>query len=116
MSSQRSIYYDNSIRTRYSLDVIAKVLKTEGARSANVNENNDDVDIPEIIIDNKIDFLICNTCFWCASIYSTTNNISRINCSVCNDTSNLESMPISKDESFRINYNPKAGIVLEFSR
>ena len=28
----------------------------------------------------------------------------------------MESMPISKDESFRINYNPKAGIVLEFSR
>ncbi len=30
--------------------------------------------------------------------------------------SDLELMPISKDESFRINYIPKTGIVLEFSR
>ena len=96
-------YYDNSIRTRYSLDVIAKVLKTESAASASVKEDNGKVDIAEIINDNKIDFLICNTCFWCASIYSTTNSISRINCSVCNDANNLESIQISKDESFRIN-------------
>ena len=37
MSSQRSIHYDNSIRTRYSLDIIAKVLKTESAAGTNVN-------------------------------------------------------------------------------
>jgi hypothetical protein len=116
MSLQRSIYYYNSIRSRYSLDVIGKVLKTESVATDNVNENNDKVGIPEIIINNEINFLICNTCFWCASIYSTTNSISRINCSVCNDASNLESMPISKDESFRINYIPKKGIVLEFLR
>jgi hypothetical protein len=35
---------------------------------------------------------------------------------VFNDKSNLESIPISKDESFRINYTPKTGIVFEFSR
>lgn len=116
MSSQKSIYYDNSIRTRYSLDIIAKVLKTESATSDNVNGNNGKVDIPKNIINNEINLLICNTCFWCASIYSTTNSISSINCSVCNDASNLESIPISKEESFRINYIPKTGIVLEFSR
>ncbi len=116
MSLQRSIYYNNSIRSRYSLDVIGKVLKTESAASANDNGNNGKVDIPKNIISNEINLLICNLCFWCASIYSTTNSISRINCSVCNDASNLESMPISKDESFRINYIPKTGIVLEFSR
>ncbi|HEY7572134.1 MAG TPA: hypothetical protein VH796_12280 [Nitrososphaeraceae archaeon] len=116
MSSQASIHYDNSIRSRYSLDVIGKVLKTESAASAKVNENNGKVGIPEIIINNEINFLICNICFWCASMYSTTNSISGINCSVFNDKSNLESIPISKDESFRINYTPKTGIVFEFSR
>lgn len=79
---------DNSIRTLYSLDVIAKVLKTESADSAGVDENNGKVDIPEIIIKNEINFLVCNKCFWCASTYSTTNDISRINCFVCNDASN----------------------------
>jgi hypothetical protein len=74
-----------------------------------VNENNCKIDIPENIINNEINFLICNTCFWCASVYSTTNRISRINCSVCNDASNLESIPISKEESFRINCIPKTG-------
>ena len=102
--------------TLHSLDIIAKVLKTENAAIDNVNGNNGKVDISTNIINNEINLLICNICFWCASIYSTTNSISRINCSVCNDANNLESMPISKDESFRINYIPKAGIELEFLR
>jgi hypothetical protein len=76
MSSQMSIHYDNSIRTRYSLDIIAKVLKTESAASANFNEKNGEVDIPKNIIKNEINLLICNICFWCASIYSTTRRIT----------------------------------------
>ena len=47
----------------------------------------------------KIDFLICNKCFWLASLYTNRNICSNIKCPVCNDNSNLESMPISQNES-----------------
>ena len=112
-------YYNNSIRTRYSLDVIVKILKTKDVKNANItSDNNNYIDIDGNLMNKRIDFVICNACFWCASIYSNsyTNSISTIRCPLCYDNNNLESMPISKDESFTINYNPKTGIVLEFLR
>ena len=45
------------------------------------------------------------------------NNISNIKCPICNDNIGLESIPISKKESFKvINNSPEKGIILEFSR
>ena len=115
----KSKYYINSIRTHYSLDVIGKVLKTEDANRNQLREKNSYKDTNDNTINEGINFLICNTCFWCASIYSSiyssTNNISPIRCPLCYE-SDLESMPISKDESFRISYNPRTGVVLEFLR
>ena len=114
-----STYYNNSIRTRYSLDVIVKVLKTKDANKTHISDNNiNETDINGNIINEGINFLMCNTCFWCASIYSSiysnTSSISSIRCPRCYNNNGLESMPICKDESFRINYNPKTGVVLEF--
>ena len=66
-----STHYNNSIRTHYSLDVIVKVLKTKDANKANISDNNnDDTYINGNKVDKGINFLMCNTCFWCASIYS----------------------------------------------
>jgi hypothetical protein len=113
-----STYYNNSIRTRYSLDVIVKVLKTKDAKTHISDNNINETDINGNIINEGINFLMCNTCFWCASIYSSiysnTSSISSIRCPRCYNNDGLESMPICKDESFRINYNPKTGVVLEF--
>jgi len=115
----KSTYYINSIRTRYSLDVIGKVLKTGDANRNHLRGKNNYKYTNDNTINEGINFLICNTCFWCASIYSSiyssTNNISPIRCPLCYE-SDLESMPISKDESFRISYNPRTGVVLEFLR
>ena len=47
----------------------------------------------------KIDFLICNKCTWLASLYTNRNIHSNIRCPICNDNKNLESMPISQNES-----------------
>ena len=111
-----STYCNNSIRNHYSLDVIVKILKTEDVCKTRIRDNNNN---NNNTINEGVNFLICNTCFWCASIYSSpysnTNNISIARCPLCYD-SGLELIPISKDESFRINYTPKAGIVLEFLR
>ena len=51
----------------------------------------------------KINLLICNKCIWFASLYTNRNIHSNIKCPVCNDNKNLESMPISQNESKAMN-------------
>jgi hypothetical protein len=60
---------------------------------------------------DKIYFVICNSCYWCASYFgiddleSLSGSSSHIlNCPICN-SHNTELMPIGTDESFRIEYS-----------
>jgi hypothetical protein len=67
---------------------------------------------------NHIYFVICNSCYWCASYFSIggLNSSSQvIRCHLCN-SHNTELTPISSNESFRINYNVTRGMELEFYR
>ena len=67
---------------------------------------------------NQIYFVICNSCYWCASYFGNDVLLlssSPLACHVC-DSNNTELMPISTDESFRIEYNPVRGIEIEFYR
>jgi hypothetical protein len=68
-------------------------------------------------------FLICQTCFWCAS-YNDMDNMDELPykawsileiCNTCNDN-RIESLPISYDECYRFEYTPTRGAVLEFLR
>jgi hypothetical protein len=80
----------------------------------------------------QIHFLICESCFWCASLLgsnnydndnndaivgSTTNNNYNIITKHCPSCSNnrVESIPISYDEAYKLDYNPRRGVTLEFS-
>ena len=60
-------------------------------------------------------FLICKSCFWCASYLNRSNMISK--CPVCanNVDALLDSIPISDKELYRIDCNRKRGITLEFA-
>jgi hypothetical protein len=62
-------------------------------------------------------FLICKSCFWCASCLNRSNMISK--CPVCVCANNvdglLDSIPISDKELYRIDCNRKRGITLEFA-
>ena len=69
---------------------------------------------------DKIYFVICNSCYWCASYFgiddleSLSESSSHVlDCHVCN-SHNTELMPISNDESFRIKYSLTNGMELEF--
>ena len=69
---------------------------------------------------DKIYFVICNLCYWCASYFglddleSLSGSSSHVlDCHVCN-SHNTELMPISNDESFRIEYSLTRGMELEF--
>jgi len=63
-------------------------------------------------------FMICQTCFWCASYTGTIDIMNELpfeTCPTCNDN-RVESLPILYDEYYRYEYTPTRGVVLEFLR
>ena len=71
---------------------------------------------------DKIYFVICNSCYWCASYFgiddleSLSGSSSHVlDCPICN-SHNTELMPISSGESFRIEYSQTKGMEMEFYR
>jgi hypothetical protein len=71
---------------------------------------------------SRIYFVICNSCYWCASFFgigdleslSASSSSSHVlACHVCN-SHNTELIPISTDESFRIEYSLTRGTEIEF--
>ena len=65
---------------------------------------------------DQIYLVICNSCHWCATYFGIDISLSSpLVCHGCG-LHNTELMPISTDESFRIEYSPKRGMELEFYR
>jgi hypothetical protein len=69
---------------------------------------------------DRIYFVICNSCYWCASYFgiddleSLSKSSSHVlDCLICN-SHNTELMPIATDESFRIEYSLTRGMEMEF--
>ena len=61
-------------------------------------------------------FLICESCFWCASSmidYHYYNSIGISKCPVCN-RSTVESIPLSDKEAYVFDYSPVRGVSLTF--
>jgi len=57
-------------------------------------------------------FLICKSCFWCASILYEDVQPFRA-CPSCMNYE-LEFMPISTDETYKFDYDKRHGVTLEF--
>ena len=70
-----------------------------------VNSNNDRVS-------TEVHFVLCETCFWCASCFNIDER-PIANCPYC-DSIIVESIPISSNEGYTIEYNAKRGLTLEF--
>ena len=62
---------------------------------------------------NQIDFLLCPSCFWCASYFNYSK--VAIRCPTCS-SDNVESMPISNDELYTYSHDRNRGVPLEFSK
>ena len=96
------------------LNIMYDLLQTTKISSNTIEDN----EILQPI--DKIYFVICNSCYWCASYFgindlgSLSGSSSHVlDCHVCN-SHNTELMPISNDESFRIEYSLTRGMELEF--
>ncbi len=72
------------------------------------------IDDRDIIVARNINFLLCESCFWCASCLNVAKRTVTKRPS-CTDA-RLESMPISDNEIFKFEYNPERGVTLEFSK
>jgi hypothetical protein len=66
------------------------------------------------IIFKERNFLICRSCFWCASYVNKMRSVLEA-CPSCKDVK-IESVPISFDETYRLDYDKKRGVTLEFAR
>ena len=62
---------------------------------------------------NQIDFLLCSSCYWCASYFNYSKVATR--CPTC-DNDNVESLPISIDELYTFSHDGNRGVTLEFSK
>ena len=56
-------------------------------------------------------FLICGSCFWCASLLGAR---SMNECPLCKGGA-LESIPIASGEKYRLEYSEKRGMLLDFA-
>ena len=64
-----------------------------------------DIISKEIEVSDKINFLLCESCFWCASYFNGyRKEVGK--CPTCG-RGNVESMPISNDDIYTFNYDPK---------
>jgi hypothetical protein len=99
--------------------------------SVRLNTSNDllqTTELPSNTIENntilqpidKVYFVICNSCYWCASYFEIDDLESLhgssshvLDCPICN-SHNTELMPIATDESFRIECSLTRGMELEF--
>ena len=64
-------------------------------------------------ISKKIDFLLCNSCFWCAS-YLNLSSFGVIECPSCKENT-VERMSLSANDVYLFDYNRVTGVILEFS-
>ena len=61
-------------------------------------------------------FMICQTCFWCASYFDVVGNMDALPykaCPTCNHTA-IELLPLSNGEHYRFEYTATRGVILEF--
>jgi hypothetical protein len=57
-------------------------------------------------------FLLCTSCYWCASFFKYSKLFSR--CPQCT-AGEIDTMPVRKDETYNFNFNARKGVELEFS-
>lgn len=58
-------------------------------------------------------FVMCSSCFWCASDLSGGSKITN-KCHACNTADSLESIPLALNERYTFDNDQKRGIILDF--
>lgn len=115
--------YRYNMTSIFEVSPYKEILQTERMTQKTGQKMNQD---PAALTKNKNEdepisrryFLICQTCFWCASYIDMMGNIEDSSykaCPTCNNTE-IESLPILNNEHYHFQYTPTRGVVLEFLR
>ena len=102
-----------NVRLNIEYDLLLQKSKVSSSFVHNESENNS-----VLRRTDHIYFVICNSCYWCASYFGIDDleSLSQVlRCHLCNSC-NTELIPISSNESFRIVYNVTRGMEMEFYR
>jgi hypothetical protein len=100
MSFAEIIYPSSEDTILHAATTIVSNEKTEASPSARISK--------------KLDFLLCNSCFWCASYLNLRRSFSVIECPSCNENT-IERMPLYATDVYSFDYNRVTGVILEFS-
>lgn len=74
--------------------------------------------------DNRVNFVLCPSCFWCASCLPSQklktmamakDSASLTKCPSCIE-GNIESVPVAENEEYTFEYDIKRGVTMEFFR
>jgi hypothetical protein len=123
--SQQLNYHNSTslVRNYYTLHVIQKLKSEE--KINNIRDVSNDNLAGGTETADKMHFMICQACFWCATCISpqllrkmtriTEDSVSLTKCPFCVE-GNVESIPIAENENYRFNYDAKRGLVMKFFR
>jgi hypothetical protein len=108
------------LQNNYTLNVTLKIKAEDEVSSRCIVERNlDNISGRKTTI-SDIHFLLCQSCFWCASytspfLYKRMTKETIAKCPSCNE-GNIESIPIAENEKYRFDYDTKRGVTMEFFR
>jgi hypothetical protein len=110
---QQEVMRYSSIKNNF-LNVILKLKAVETPEEESGNGN----DGMMMTRGGNVLFLICQSCLWCASSFNNRlsrddDNVNNNKCPFCK-IGNLESLPITDNESYKFDYDSKSGVILEF--
>ena len=106
-----SIYLNSQICRMSYIQILSCTI--EGKISFTTSSSFFDFSIDKLELPRQIHFLLCNTCYWCASDIDVRKPMIT-QCPSCNSVE-IESVPISDKELYQFDYHPDRGITLEFS-
>jgi hypothetical protein len=98
MSFVESMYPSSEATIRY----VTAAVVTNGKPAAS----------PVARISKKIDFLLCNSCFWCAS-YLNLRDYADIKCPSCKQNT-IEWIPLCANDVYSFDHNRVTGVILKF--
>ena len=131
---QQIVHHYNSslVQKNYALSILIKV---NGVKTSDIGiigqEEKEKTSIgfaKRKRISEEIYFIICQSCFWCASYIGTNTsaftpvarrrrgggeNTIPTKCPICIE-GNIESMSVNGNEAYKFDYNRDRGVILEF--
>jgi hypothetical protein len=118
---QQLVHHTATLQNNYTLNVILKLRAEEVSADADSQAYTLG---PKTRISDEITFVMCQSCFWCASCLSskivstiakTDGSSSFTKCPSCIE-GNMESIPIAENENYRFDYDTRRGLTIEFFR